>query len=179
MPEAHAEHGPDSPNARIASFERPASPGRPGPGEMRTASGSSARELVQGQRVVAVHDRLRAELTQVLHEVVDEAVVVVDDQDTRPITRFGHTRHGAIVAYSLRHAREQEQAVALHAAAAEEGPAFEALGAGRAHDLLAVGLAVVVANYLNLLPGADTENRYLLLGIALISGGFLMATNYR
>jgi hypothetical protein len=45
--------------------------------------------------------------------------------------------------------------------------------------LLAVGLAVVVANYLNLLPGADTENRYLLLGIALISGGFLMATNYR
>jgi hypothetical protein len=45
--------------------------------------------------------------------------------------------------------------------------------------LLAVGLAVVVTNYLNLLPGADTENRYLLLGIALISGGFLMATNYR
>jgi hypothetical protein len=45
--------------------------------------------------------------------------------------------------------------------------------------LLAAGLAVVVTNYLNLLPGADTENRYLLLGIALISGGFMMATNYR
>ncbi len=45
--------------------------------------------------------------------------------------------------------------------------------------LLAVGLLVVVTNYLNLLPGPDTENRYLLLGIALISGGFLMATNYR
>jgi hypothetical protein len=45
--------------------------------------------------------------------------------------------------------------------------------------LLAVGLIVVVTNYLNLLPGPDTENRYLLLGIALISGGFLMATNYR
>jgi hypothetical protein len=45
--------------------------------------------------------------------------------------------------------------------------------------LLACGLIVIVTNYLNLLPGADTENRYLLLGIVLISGGFLMATNYR
>jgi hypothetical protein len=45
--------------------------------------------------------------------------------------------------------------------------------------LLAMGLIVIVANYLNLLPGPETENRYLLLGIALISGGFLMATNYR
>jgi hypothetical protein len=45
--------------------------------------------------------------------------------------------------------------------------------------LLSVGLIVIVTNYLNLLPGADTENRYLLLGIGLISGGFIMATNYR
>ena len=45
--------------------------------------------------------------------------------------------------------------------------------------LLGVGLLVIVTNYLNLLPGAETENRYLLLGIALISGGFIMATNYR
>jgi hypothetical protein len=45
--------------------------------------------------------------------------------------------------------------------------------------LLSVGLFVIVTNYLNLLPGADTENRYLLLGIGLISGGFIMATNYR
>jgi len=45
--------------------------------------------------------------------------------------------------------------------------------------LLAVGLLIIVGNYLNLLPGRDTENRYLLLGIVLISSGFLMATNYR
>jgi len=45
--------------------------------------------------------------------------------------------------------------------------------------LLAVGLAAVVTNYLNLLPGANTENRYLLLGIGLICAGFLLATNYR
>ena len=44
---------------------------------------------------------------------------------------------------------------------------------------LATGLLVVVTNYLNLLPGTDTENRYLLLGIILIAGGFMLATNYR
>jgi hypothetical protein len=45
--------------------------------------------------------------------------------------------------------------------------------------LLVVGLLVIVLNYLNVLPGDQTENRYLLLGIALISGGFVVATNYR
>jgi hypothetical protein len=45
--------------------------------------------------------------------------------------------------------------------------------------LLVAGLLVVVLNYLNMLPGAETENRYLLMGIGLISGGFLLATNYR
>ncbi len=45
--------------------------------------------------------------------------------------------------------------------------------------MLVCGLLVIVANYLSLLPGADAENRYLLLGIILISGGFMLATNYR
>ena len=64
---------PRSPNSRIASFETPASSGRPGPGDTSTASGSSARSIVEVDGVVAVHDRLRAELTEVLDEVVDEA----------------------------------------------------------------------------------------------------------
>jgi hypothetical protein len=44
--------------------------------------------------------------------------------------------------------------------------------------LLLTGLIVVVTNYLGLLPG-DAENRYLILGLALISTGFMMATSYR
>jgi hypothetical protein len=44
---------------------------------------------------------------------------------------------------------------------------------------LVAGLLVIVTNYLNLLPGANTENRYLLLGILLISAGFGLATSYR
>jgi hypothetical protein len=43
---------------------------------------------------------------------------------------------------------------------------------------LACGLVVIVANYLELLPG-DTSNRYLMLGLFLIVCGFLLATIYR
>jgi hypothetical protein len=43
--------------------------------------------------------------------------------------------------------------------------------------LLLTGLIVVVTNYIGLLPG-DAENRYLILGLVLISGGFMMATGY-
>ena len=43
--------------------------------------------------------------------------------------------------------------------------------------LLLVGLFVVVLNYIGLLPG-DAENRYLIIGLLLISTGFMMATGY-
>jgi Cell division protein CrgA len=43
---------------------------------------------------------------------------------------------------------------------------------------LFTGLVVVVVNYLGLLPG-DAENRYLIVGLVLISAGFMMATGYR
>jgi hypothetical protein len=44
--------------------------------------------------------------------------------------------------------------------------------------LLLVGLLVVLTNYLGALPG-EQENRYLLLGLGLITGGFVLATTYR
>jgi len=43
--------------------------------------------------------------------------------------------------------------------------------------LLGVGVLVIVLNYVGLLPG-DTKNSYLLIGLALITGGFITATNY-
>ena len=42
---------------------------------------------------------------------------------------------------------------------------------------LALGVIVIVANYLNLLPG-DADNKYLLLGLGFITAGFVTATNY-
>jgi Cell division protein CrgA len=44
--------------------------------------------------------------------------------------------------------------------------------------LMLTGLVVVLANYLQALPG-NTENRYLILGLVLITSGFGLATTYR
>jgi hypothetical protein len=44
--------------------------------------------------------------------------------------------------------------------------------------LLGVGVAVIILNYLGVLPGGS-DNRYLLLGLAAITGGFVTATQYR
>lgn len=44
--------------------------------------------------------------------------------------------------------------------------------------LLALGALVIVLNYMNLLPGPESSNWYLLLGLGLITGGFATATQY-
>jgi hypothetical protein len=43
---------------------------------------------------------------------------------------------------------------------------------------LLTGVAVIVLNYLGLLPG-DAENRYLFLGLGLVVLGFGLAANYK
>ena len=42
---------------------------------------------------------------------------------------------------------------------------------------LALGVLVIILNYLNLLPG-DASNGYLLVGLGLITAGFITATQY-
>ena len=44
--------------------------------------------------------------------------------------------------------------------------------------LLIAGMLVIVANYLEVLPG-DAKNTYLFLGLFMITGGFITATKYR
>lgn len=44
--------------------------------------------------------------------------------------------------------------------------------------LLILGMVVIVANYLEVLPG-DAKNTYLFLGLGLITAGFITATKYR
>ena len=66
------------PNRRITSTEMPGVLRPPGPGEMTMRSGCSARDLVERDLVVAAHQRRRAELAEVLREVVGERIVVVD-----------------------------------------------------------------------------------------------------
>ena len=44
--------------------------------------------------------------------------------------------------------------------------------------LLGLGLLVILLNYLGVVPGGETNNWYLLLGLGLILGGIITATNY-
>jgi LPXTG-motif cell wall-anchored protein len=44
---------------------------------------------------------------------------------------------------------------------------------------LGLGMAMIVTNYLNLLPGDDPSNWYLLGGLGLITVGFVVATRWR
>ena len=85
QPEAHAEHRhavlaevPD----RLVREAGVGGPARTGRDQHRV--GRERVHLVERDRVVAVHDRLRAQLPEVLHEVVDERVVVVDHEHARP-----------------------------------------------------------------------------------------------
>ena len=74
--------------ARSTAMEMPALSGRPGPGEIRMASGAAARMPGDVDGVVAVDDGVGPQLAQLLDEVVDERVVVVDDQHPRPHGRL-------------------------------------------------------------------------------------------
>lgn len=44
--------------------------------------------------------------------------------------------------------------------------------------LLVLGMLVIIANYLEVLPG-DAKNEYLFVGLGMITAGFITATKYR
>jgi hypothetical protein len=45
--------------------------------------------------------------------------------------------------------------------------------------LLVLGMLVIVSNYLGVLPGDGAQNKYLFVGLGLITAGFIAATRYR
>jgi hypothetical protein len=45
--------------------------------------------------------------------------------------------------------------------------------------MLVTGVVVIVANYLELLPGGTAENRYLFVGLGLFTGGAFLSTQFR
>lgn len=44
---------------------------------------------------------------------------------------------------------------------------------------LGLGVIVIIANYLQLLPGGEAQNEDLFLGLGLLIGGFVLSTQYR
>ena len=79
----------------IVAIVTPACSGRPGPGEITMRSGLRRAHFLDGHRVVAQDANLRAELAQVLDEVVGKRVVVVDDDDHRPCCASSSARTSA------------------------------------------------------------------------------------
>lgn len=45
--------------------------------------------------------------------------------------------------------------------------------------LLGLGILVIVLNYVSLLPGGEVNNWYLVLGLVMILGGIITATQFR
>ena len=43
---------------------------------------------------------------------------------------------------------------------------------------LGLGMAIIILNYVNVLPGPDPSNVYLMIGLGLITVGFITATKY-
>ena len=119
----------------------------------------------------------RAQLTEVLDEVVDEAVVVVDDEDAGHGAILAHVRAATRGDYP--HAVPQSKAKRSRYTppSPKKAPPSPLWMAVAITTCLATGLVVVVTNYLGVLPG-DAENRYLIVGLVLISTGFMLATNY-
>jgi len=44
---------------------------------------------------------------------------------------------------------------------------------------LALGVIVIAGNYLELLPGGEVSNNFLLIGLALLIIGFVLSTFFR
>ena len=165
----------------------------PGPGRDQERVGLERAHLVERDVVVAVHDRLGAELTEVLHEVVDERVVVVDHEHAGS----GHGAHGRRSAVpaeprlssgtvadpkskapSRRSRKRSRTAVSAGAARPRRRPRARSGCRSRCSPCSSCGAAIVILNYLGVLPG-EQQNRYLFLGLVEITAGFVFATRYR
>ncbi len=149
-------------------------------------------------------DRLGAELAQVLHEVVDERVVVVDDEDpgASPIETHDSETTRAVANLGAEMAPPKRRSggrVTAKGTPAGSKPVPRATTApsGRYTPpvpkavkvsppwvpilmfvLLGIGAAMIMLNYLEVLPGA-ASNWYLVGGLAFILGGIATATQYR
>jgi hypothetical protein len=44
---------------------------------------------------------------------------------------------------------------------------------------LALGVVVIAANYLEVLPGGEVSNNFLLIGLALLIAGFVLSTFFK
>jgi Cell division protein CrgA len=183
--EAHAEDG----NAAFAEgadgIVRHASVlGSPGSWRHEDGVGRQRLELRQGDLVVAMDDRLGAQLPQVLDEVVNEGVVVVDHHHARAGHEITVTRPSPKARRDCRVRsplvpRSKSKRSRYTPPPAKKAPPSKLWVPATMFTMLVAGVLVIVANYLQLLPGGEAENRYLFVGLGLFTGGAILSTQLR
>ena len=87
MPEAHTEYRNSSGKCGDHSVGKSGVFWSAGPGTNEHAVGSKFLDLLDGERVASMHERVGTKLAQVLDKVEDERVVVIEDEDA-----CGHRR---------------------------------------------------------------------------------------
>ena len=130
---------------------------------------------------MTVHDGLGAELTEVLHEVVDERVVVVDHEHAR-----GHTgtvpgrRPPRTQGYPrVRMPQSKSKRSRYTPPAPKKAPPSKLWVPVTMFTCLVLGVVVIGGNYLQLLPGGEASNNFLVIGLVLLIAGFILSTFFR
>ena len=180
--ETHAEHRDPRLAERGDRVHRDAGVlGPAGTGRDEHRVGREGAQLVEREGVVAVHLGLGTELTEVLDEVVDERVVVVDHEDPgahrRRRYRNRRRRLGPITSAD-RAAVEDEAPDRRPPPKPKTAPPSKLWVPALMFSLLFIGVLVIVTNYFGMLVGGE-NNAFLLIGIAYVTGGFIVATMLR
>jgi len=154
-------------------------------------------DLRECDLVMTTHHRMCTEFTEVLDEVVDERVVVVDDKDVGV--------HGdEAIGVASRFARRVSYTVEMSSPKKRKVQGGRVTPKGTKPNvarietsrelsdepsppwvlwllfgLLGIGMIIIFLNYVGAVPGGETNNAFILLGLAFILGGIVTATRLR
>jgi hypothetical protein len=125
-------------------------------------------------------DGLGAELTEVLHEVVDERVVVVDHEHARSHigTVPGRRPRGAGLTWEDMPQSKSKRS-RYTPPAPKKAPPSKLWVPVSMFTCLVLGVVVIGGNYLQLLPGGEASNNFLVIGLVLLIAGFILSTFFR
>ena len=193
VPEAHAEHG-HAGVAEVRGSRRSTRrrlglrPGLPGPGDTSTASGSSATQLVERRRRRGGGRPARRRAPRGTARGCRRTSRSCRSRaPAPPASRYPRHRGTAGVSLGRWRSRRQPwhaheasrqapqptrrptQGLALHAARAQEGAKPSQLWVPvTMFTCLVLGVVVIAGNYLELLPGGEASNNFLLIGLVLL-----------
>lgn len=184
MAEAYAQHRDTLLCERANRFVRyPGIFRTSGPRRYEHGIGFQRAQLRNRYLVVSVDSRLGAEFPEVLHEVVYEGVVIIDDEDPCSHAAYRTRRYPALMMRLRRKAKatvkERKPKPSRYTPPSPSKPGPSPMWVPvTMFALLLGGLGVIMLNYVNLLPG-EADNKFLFVGLGMITLGFGFATRLR